>query len=119
MKSWHISKPLLLLPVCVALFEAGCGGGGGSGVGATATGATTISGIASKGPLHNATIKVYRLGDDASKGAQVGSSTQTGSDGSNSVSLGDFSGAVLVEASGRYLYRRGDRLDAFTGDTTA
>lgn len=112
MKSWHISKPLLFIPVCMALFLAGCGGGGGgSGGGATATGATTISGIASKGPLHNATIKVYRLGDDGSRGAQVGTSAQTGADGSYSVSLGDVSGAVLVEASG------GTYIDEATGLT--
>jgi hypothetical protein len=92
------NKGRLCLMFGMALLQAGCGGGGGSSAGGS--GAAVISGIASKGPLNSATIKVYKLAQDGSKGAQLGIDTPTQTDGSYSIDIGSYSGATLVEVSG-------------------
>ena len=60
---------------------------------------SSISGIASKGPIKGGTIEVYALGADGEKGTLLGTAT-TGPDGSYSVNLGSYTGDVLVEVSG-------------------
>ncbi len=99
MNSPFIDKMRLCLVFGVVLLQAGCGGGGGGGT-AGGSGSNVISGIASKGPLSNSTIRVYQLNADGSRGGQLGANTPTNTDGSYSVNIGGYSGAVLVEASG-------------------
>jgi hypothetical protein len=81
----------------MALLQAGCGGGGSP---AGVSGTNVVSGLASKGPLNGAIIRVYQLNADGSIGGQIGSDTPTNSNGTYSVNIGNYSGAAVVEASG-------------------
>ena len=95
--SWkrHIAAALLLL--CLPLVVVGCGGGGGGGGGSTAT----VSGIATKGPIADGVVSVYRLLEDGTRGALVGSGT-TGADGSYSVAVPvTVTGPLIITVSGR------------------
>lgn len=77
---------------------AGCGGGGG---GSTPQASTTISGTASAGIIYPGTVNVYAVNASGAKGALLGTAA-TSIDGKYSVSLGAYSGAIEVEASGTY-----------------
>jgi len=77
---------------------AGCGGGGGTTPQASTT---TINGTASAGIIYPGTVNVYAVNASGTKGALLGSAS-TSIDGKYSVSLGAYSGAVAVEASGTY-----------------
>lgn len=92
----------------LAAIMIGCGGGGG---GTNETAATTINGVASLGPISGGTVKVYALNADGSKGSQLGTTVTTGADGSYSVSIGTYTGNVIVEVSG------GNYKDEATGST--
>jgi len=83
-----------------------CGGGGGGGAADT-----VLSGVASKGIIRGGSIKVYALNADGSKGALL-KETPTDANGAYSANLGQYHGAVLVEASGSYT-------DEATGAATA
>jgi hypothetical protein len=72
-----------------------CGGGGG------AAADTVLSGVASKGIIRGGSIKVYALNADGSKGALL-KETTTDDNGVYSANIGQYHGAVLVEASGSY-----------------
>ena len=79
---------------------AGCGGGGGGGGGATQT--SVISGVASKGPINGGTVQVFAIdGAGVRASAPLNSAIiKTGLDGSYSVDVGSYTGAVLVEVRG-------------------
>lgn len=94
----------------LAAIMIGCGGGGGGGTKETA--ATTINGVASKGPISGGTVTVYALNTDGSKGNQLGTAI-SGTDGSYSISLGTYTGNVLVEVTG------GAYKDEATGATSS
>lgn len=96
----------LLITALTALTLWGCGGGGGGG-GSTST---TVSGIASKGPITGATVVVYAITAGA-KGAALGSFSPTPASGSYSVNIGSYTGPVLVESTG------GTYTDEATGAT--
>jgi hypothetical protein len=74
-----------------------CGGGGGGGAAVD----TVVSGVASKGIIRGGSIKAYALNADGSKGALL-KETATDANGAYSANLGQYHGAVLVEASGSY-----------------
>jgi len=74
-----------------------CGGGGGGGAAVD----TVVSGVASKGIIRGGSIKVYALNADGSKGALL-KETTSDANGAYSANLGQYHGAVLVEASGSY-----------------
>lgn len=87
------------LTVLLAVFLAGCGKEGKDTQQAISS---SVSGVASKGPIDSGTVKVYALNADGSTGSLLGTTT-TGSDGSYSISLGSYTGNVLVEVTdGRY-----------------
>ncbi|HXE95816.1 MAG TPA: hypothetical protein VN642_05390 [Dongiaceae bacterium] len=83
--------------VAVIVLSGLIGGCGGSGGGGDQT-ATTISGIASKGPLKSATVTVYAINADGSIGAVLGSGTTS----SNSSNTGTFS-VTLNSKPGAYV----------------
>ncbi|KAF0218304.1 MAG: hypothetical protein FD174_3057 [Geobacteraceae bacterium] len=77
----------------------GCGGGGGGG--GTPAAAVTVSGVASKGPISGGTVKVFAITNGA-KGAQLGSTGTTSTDGNGtySINIGSYTGPVLIEVTG-------------------
>jgi len=82
--------------VVMLLTETACGGGGSSiDVG---SGGTGISGAVTKGPLANATVIAYGIAG-GQPGAQIGSTTTDGN-GNYSMTLGAYSGPVMLQASG-------------------
>jgi hypothetical protein len=91
---------------------AGCGGGGGSSAPPTAV----ISGVASKGPISAGTVQVFAIdanGVAATTPLNVATvaTDKTKADGSYSVNIGNYTGAVLVEV------REGSYVDEATGAT--
>jgi hypothetical protein len=64
------------------------------------TGKTIVTGIASKGPIHGATVSVFSLDVSGIKGEMLAEPTLTSSDGSYSIELGDYSGNILIEIYG-------------------
>ena len=81
------------------MIETGCGGGGtytASNVGSGGTG--FISGVASKGPLGNASVNAYAIANGQT-GALIGSS-KTDANGNYSMPIGAYSGAVMLQVSG-------------------
>jgi YVTN family beta-propeller protein len=60
---------------------------------------TVVSGTASKGPIGGGTVNVVALKADGSQGALLGTAT-TNPDGSYSISVGSYTGSVLVVVSG-------------------
>ena len=94
--------PLSIASSVVSLFAAvllaGCGGGGGaSSSGGSAS--TSLSGVASKGPLDGARVCAHALVEGV-LGAQVGDCVTTDAQGGYRLDLGGYVGDVLIEASG-------------------
>jgi len=100
------AKTTALLALALALMGlAGCGGGGGGGSAnpsAPPAAVTTLSGVASKGPfLMGSAVQVYAV-NNGSKGALLAQTATTDNGGAYSVSLGSYTGPVLVEVTGSY-----------------
>lgn len=90
----------------------GCGGGGGSsgtgsGGGGTPSVNGTMSGTAIKGPVANASITAFSI-VNGTMGRQLGTG-QTDAQGNFSMSIGDYSGPVLLQMAD------GDYIDEATG----
>lgn len=83
----------------VALASAGllaaCGGGGDSSTASTASTSTTLSGVASKGPLRNAIVKAYAVAADGTLGALL-KDALTDDSGNYTLDLGSYTGAVQL-----------------------
>ncbi len=103
----RISMLCLAVVFSLAPFLAGCGGSGGS----VDTASTTLSGIASKGPVASATVTAYSVLNGA-KSAVLGS-VLTDSIGGYSLDIGAYTGPVLIEVTG------GTYKDEATGIKTA
>lgn len=73
---------------------------------------TTVSGVASKGPLNGAQVCAYAIASGA-KGAPIGACATTDASGHYELNLGSFSGDLLIEASG------GHYVDEASGATVA
>jgi hypothetical protein len=86
---------LLFATVAVLLFQTACGGGGGIDVG---SGGTGISGAVTKGPVSNATVNAFAIAGGQT-GAQIGSTT-TDANGNYTMSIGTYTGSVMLQASG-------------------
>jgi len=82
---------------------AACGGGGGGGT--TAQG--SISGTATKGPVANATVVAYAIGN-GQPGTQIGTAT-TDANGNFTMAMGGYAGPVMLQVGG------GTYLDEATG----
>lgn len=105
---------LVVLLVCISL--SACSGGGGtdsspSTDNTTDTGSASLTGVASKGLLNGATITVYALDDSGNQGEVIGTAT-TDATGAYSVSIGSYTGNILVVATG------GAYVDEATGSNT-
>lgn len=81
--------------------------GGGSGGASTGTGTGMISGTAVKGPVSGATVTAYAISNGA-KGDQLGSA-QTDSNGGFTITVGPYSGPVMLQMHG------GSYMDEATG----
>ena len=90
----------------------GCGGGGSSATTPIGTGGTTgsngmINGTAVKGPVNGGTVMAYAI-NNGTMGTQLASGT-TDAQGNFSISIGDYSGPVMLQMSG------GTYIDEATG----
>lgn len=88
-----------MLIIFSLLLLSACGGGGGGSTSQSTE--NFISGVVSKGIIANGTVTVFALNADGSKGAQLASGS-TDSSGAYNLSIGFYTGAVIVEASGSY-----------------
>jgi chitodextrinase len=84
---------------CLPLVLGGCGGGGGGG-GTVPT--TTVSGIAMKGPISGALVRVFKLTTAGAPGDLLGSGTSA-SDGKYAVAIptSEANGPLLITVSGQ------------------
>ncbi|HJV36670.1 MAG TPA: hypothetical protein VJ604_16480, partial [Geomonas sp.] len=87
--------------VIMALF-AGCGGGSSTPSPPPATSKTYASGTASAGLIKNGTIQIYAANSDGSKGTLLASTT-TDSQGQYTVTVQNYQGPVVIEATGSYV----------------
>ena len=89
------------IPGLFALVVAGCSGGGGHGDdgGDGGVSTSTVSGVASKGPIKGGIVSAYMI-VDGQKGDFLGSATTSSTDGSYSIDIGSYTGPVLVEIEG-------------------
>jgi 3D (Asp-Asp-Asp) domain-containing protein len=83
----------------VASLLIGCGGGGGGSTATTTTATTTIMGNVAKGLVSGATVNLFILNANGTKGGLLGSTT-TDSNGNYSITLTNPTVPVLAEASG-------------------
>ena len=92
-KKSKILKLIGLIAISFAITA--CGGGSGS----QAPVATSVNGVASKGPITGGEVKVYALRSDGSQGDQLGPTKKTNENGTYSVDIGNYSGNILVEVT--------------------
>ncbi len=102
-KQGHTGRGLVaILVIGSSLLLFGCGGGGGSSSGDTGGGSSVVSGAitgsAVKGPVNGATVTAFAISNGI-MGAQIGTGT-TDAQGNFSVSIGDYSGPVMLRMSG-------------------
>jgi hypothetical protein len=92
-------KLRVLAPTVIAsVLVSACGGGGGSDTPAPSlpSASTTISGVASKGPLKQALVTAYKVKDDGTRGDAI-TSKETDDTGGYTLDLGSYAGAVQLE----------------------
>lgn len=87
----------LALSLIVASTIWGCGGGGG---GTPPAPATVVSGVAAKGLISGGTVNVFAVDQSGAISASPMGTGSTNPDGSYSVSVGPYSGALLVRVTG-------------------
>ncbi len=107
-------KVILALTILIGSLSllSGCGGGGGSGSSSgtvPAAGVGTISGTAVKGPVSGGTVTAYAV-TNGTMSSQLASGT-TDSQGNYHLSIGTYSGPVMLQMSG------GSFKDEATGTT--
>lgn len=93
--------------VITATLLSACGGGGSGSTSATdtpvtpvtpAAATTSLSGVASKGPLKNAMVSAHAIGSDGVRGAKL-AETESDATGAYTLDLGTYSGAVQLEVA--------------------
>lgn len=97
----HMGRMAVVLLGVTAFIGCGGGGDGGGAVPGGGGGGTpaTIAGTASKGPIKNATIRVYKI-ENGEKGNRIGQGTSDGN-GQFSIELDEaYDGPVYIEATG-------------------
>lgn len=75
----------------------GCGGGGGDGAVAT-----TVSGVASKGPIINGQVQVFAVNEATGGEGTLLSTVTTDDSGAYTAPLSTFTGPILVKVTGSY-----------------
>lgn len=93
-------KTLFMMTIVLAAmtFFAACGGGGGA---TPQPSKVTVSGVASKGLIDNGTINIYAANNNGTKGNLLATTT-TDSFGHYTVEINNYTGPVVVEATGTY-----------------
>ncbi|QEM69411.1 hypothetical protein FO488_15460 [Geobacter sp. FeAm09] len=91
----------VLAGILIMASLAGCGGGSGGG-GGTPAASTVVKGTVSAGIIYPGTVYVYAVTAAGAKGALLAGPVATNIDGTYNASLGPYSGAILLEASGTY-----------------
>lgn len=109
MKTFTTIASLLL----VLLALTACGGGSGSTT--TPAAKTTVSGIASKGPIINGVVKIYAVTNGA-KGALL-IQTTTDATGNYTADISPYTGPIMAEASGSYLDEATGTTKTISADT--
>ena len=98
--------PYLVWAAVALLALSGCGGGGSSsGVSGGSQVTTTLTGVAAKGLIKGGTVRVYSIpatGDISQRQQLVPAVTTDPVTGSYSVNIGNYTGLILLEASGSY-----------------
>ncbi|MBI3813661.1 MAG: M23 family metallopeptidase, partial [Nitrospinae bacterium] len=105
----------MILTIILSLsLLAGCGGGGSNEPGGSTTSSTStwkLSGVVTKGPVNSATVYVYDINDDGTRGDIVAGPVKTNSEGLWEVSISsDIILPLEVVASG------GSFIDEATGE---
>jgi len=99
----------LILVIGSTLFLFSCGGEGGGGTSSAGNG--MISGTVVKGPISGGTVTAFAI-NNGTMGMQLANGTTDGQ-GNFSISIGDYTGAVMLQMSG------GTYVDEATGATMA
>lgn len=98
----NMTRQILILTSLVItggmLLLGGCGGGGGG----TAPPTTAVTGVVSKGPLKNGTVKIFGVDAAGAKTSLPLATVQTDANGAYGANLGNYTGALVVEAYGDY-----------------
>jgi hypothetical protein len=88
-------KPLCILLSAIGLFVlSACGDGGGTGAPVQGS----ISGMATKGPVHNATVTAYGI-SSGQMGTQIATTT-TDANGLFTMTIGGYAGPVMMRITG-------------------
>lgn len=90
-----MNKHITAATVVAAALLTACGGGGDSAP-AAASGSTSLSGVASKGPLKLAVVTAYKVDANGAVGAEIAHVTTSATDGSYTLDLGGYTGAVQL-----------------------
>src|SRR6266568_1561135 len=97
MRRRFLIMPVLYLAVSALI---GCGGDGGGTAVTAPSPATTLTGMASKGPIQAATVKAYAVSFGAVDTSAPLVEGQTDAFGSYTINIGTYRGPVLVEVTG-------------------
>lgn len=98
-----IKKYLLILMSMVCLFSlSACGGGGGGESPASNTPGVTVSGKVAVNIVYPGTVRVYGINSDGTLKLPALTEGPTASDGSFSLSIGGYQGAIVARAFGRF-----------------
>ena len=101
LRPWKVSLSIRLSTLAAlvgsSLFLFACGGGSSGGT-ASPPKVGTFSGTVVKGPVSGGTVAAYAI-TNGMMGAQVGGGT-TDSRGNFSISVGDYTGPIMLQASG-------------------
>ena len=87
----------VILSTLILSLLAACGGGSGYNSGGGSYN-TMVSGTATKGPVSNATVTAYAI-NSGQMGSQIATTT-TGVNGNFSMTMGSYSGPVMLQMSG-------------------
>lgn len=78
----------------------GCGGGGGGGGTPAPSTDTVISGVASAGPINGGTVQAFAIDANGVVGTTVIGTATSNADGTYTVNVGSYTGAVLIKVTG-------------------
>jgi hypothetical protein len=93
----HVIAPVLITSALITA----CGGGGGGTSSDPVTpvaATTTVSGVASKGPLKQALVSAYKVKADGTRGDLI-TSKETDDNGGYTLDLGSYTGPVQLEVT--------------------
>lgn len=91
-----MNRHITAATIAAAALLTACGGGGGDSAPAAASGSTSLSGVASKGPLKLAVVTAYKVDANGTVGAEIAHVTTSATDGSYTLDLGGYTGAVQL-----------------------